>query len=98
MDEWCERNATFDGILYDSPIDRVAIQQVSTVWTRSFFWPFPRNVSLDMLKAGYATVYEQAGAEYDGLLLEFRKAEEQARCFCAASAVWGLSYPTSALT
>ncbi|KAJ3190082.1 putative endonuclease lcl3 [Gaertneriomyces sp. JEL0708] len=52
---------------------------VSMVWVKSWLPPFRRNVSLEMLRAGYAVVYEQAGAEYDGQYEKFVAAEKRAR-------------------
>lgn len=43
-----------------------------------FWWP-PRNLSLDMVRAGYATVYESSGAEYGGLRKQLVQAESRAR-------------------
>ncbi|KND00603.1 uncharacterized protein SPPG_03730 [Spizellomyces punctatus DAOM BR117] len=66
-------------------------RMVCMAWTYRPFWPFLRNVSLDMLQAGYATLYEQAGAEYDGMLLKFQKAEMKARA--SKKGMWGSSEP-----
>lgn len=49
-------------------------------YVRHLPFPFPRrNVSLEMLKAGMATVYTAKGAEYGGMLAKFKKAEQKAR-------------------
>ncbi|KAK9893351.1 SNase-domain-containing protein [Cystobasidium minutum MCA 4210] len=34
---------------------------------KPFFWPWRKNVSLEMLKVGLATVYDNAGAEYGSI-------------------------------
>ncbi|KAJ3048917.1 putative endonuclease lcl3 [Rhizophlyctis rosea] len=47
---------------------------VSMVYVRPWYWPFRRNVSLEMLKAGHATLYEQFNAEYGGMEDQFRAA------------------------
>jgi endonuclease YncB( thermonuclease family) len=38
-----------------------------------------KNVSVEMVRSGWATVYTQAGAEYDGKLKEMQRLEEKAR-------------------
>ncbi|KAF8927400.1 putative endonuclease lcl3 [Dissophora ornata] len=38
-----------------------------------------KNVSIEMLKQGYAQIYRQAGSEYGGLLKEFEKIEAHAK-------------------
>ncbi len=49
-------------------------------YVRRLPFPFPRrNVSLEMLKAGLATVYTAKGAEYGGMLAKFERAEQMAR-------------------
>jgi endonuclease YncB( thermonuclease family) len=48
-------------------------------------WGFRRDVSLEMAKAGWAELYDNAGAEYGGLESELRSAVEIARyvlCWC----------------
>jgi len=41
---------------------------VGMVWVRKpVFWPFRKNVNLEMLKRGFATVYAQSGAEYGSI-------------------------------
>lgn len=40
---------------------------------------FKRNLSLDMVIAGYAVVYRGGGAEYFGMEKQLREAEEIAR-------------------
>ncbi|KAJ3166056.1 putative endonuclease lcl3 [Geranomyces variabilis] len=52
---------------------------VCTVEYRSWLPPFRKNLSLEMLKAGWATVYTAKGAEYDGMLERFQKAEADAK-------------------
>jgi endonuclease YncB( thermonuclease family) len=42
-------------------------------------WGFRRDVSLEMAKAGWAEVYDNAGAEYGGLEKDIRKAVEVAQ-------------------
>jgi endonuclease YncB( thermonuclease family) len=42
-------------------------------------WGFRRDVSLEMAKAGWAEVYDNAGAEYGGLERDIRKAVEVAQ-------------------
>lgn len=44
-----------------------------------FFWCPPRSLSLDMLKAGLATMYLGAGAEYGGLEGRMKEAEKKAK-------------------
>jgi endonuclease YncB( thermonuclease family) len=39
----------------------------------------PKNVSLEMVQAGYAILYEQANAEYHGLFEKLQVAEQTAR-------------------
>lgn len=34
---------------------------------RPIFWPFRKNVNVEMLKRGLATVYAQSGAEYGNI-------------------------------
>ncbi|MBW0523048.1 hypothetical protein O181_062763 [Austropuccinia psidii MF-1] len=43
------------------------------------FLPFTRNVSLEMVKAGLATVYRSAGAEYGNFLSQLESAEVKAK-------------------
>ena len=45
------------------------------IWT----WTGRKDVSLEMVKAGLATVYVQAGAEYGGIEQELKQAEEKAK-------------------
>lgn len=40
---------------------------------------FKRNVSLEMVQAGQAVVYSQAGAEYNGIEQQLRDAEQKAQ-------------------
>lgn len=49
-------------------------RMVATVWVRHWFL-FWKNVSLEMVRAGYATVYVSAGAEYGGIKEMLQKAE-----------------------
>ncbi|OLL22147.1 putative endonuclease lcl3 [Neolecta irregularis DAH-3] len=42
-------------------------------------WGFKKDVSLEMLKAGWATVYTAQGAVYGDMLEKFQRAEEIAR-------------------
>jgi hypothetical protein len=45
-------------------------------------WPFywiRRNVSVEMLKAGMASIYTSKGAEYGNYLPQLEKAEQQAK-------------------
>ncbi|KAI6250504.1 putative endonuclease lcl3 [Erysiphe necator] len=51
---------------------------VATVWIRRFL--LRRDVGKEMLKAGWATLYEaKTGAEFGGFEQEYRKAEEMAK-------------------
>ncbi|RUP50482.1 hypothetical protein BC936DRAFT_138927 [Jimgerdemannia flammicorona] len=53
---------------------------VGMAFVRRYPFPFPRrNVSLEMLRAGLATVYTGKGAEYGGILEKLKRAEEMAR-------------------
>lgn len=56
---------------------------VATVWVhrRKFpwIWPVWWNVSLEMVKAGFATIYRDTGAEYNGILRDLEAAESKAR-------------------
>ena len=56
---------------------------VSTVWVRRFqfpwIWSVWRNVSLEMVRAGFATIYRDFGAEYGGILADLETAEKRAR-------------------
>ncbi|ORY86003.1 hypothetical protein BCR35DRAFT_264397 [Leucosporidium creatinivorum] len=52
---------------------------VGMAYVRRFPWLFRRNVSEEMLKAGYATVYTQGGAEHAGLLSRFQEVEAAAK-------------------
>jgi len=49
------------------------------VYCRSGWIPWSRNVSLEMLKAGYACVYTSQGAEYSNIENELKAAEAKAR-------------------
>lgn len=40
---------------------------------------FKKNVSAEMLKAGFASIYVAKGAQYSGLLDQFKKYEERAK-------------------
>lgn len=51
---------------------------VATVWVRRWFL-LQKNVSLEMVKAGYATVYTGAGAEYGTAKDQLIRAEKWAR-------------------
>lgn len=51
---------------------------VATVWVRRWFF-LHKNVSLEMVKAGYATVYTGAGAEYGTAKEQLVRAEKWAR-------------------
>jgi len=51
---------------------------VATVWVRRFF--FRKDVGMEMLKAGMATIYEaKMGAEFGDFEEKYRKAEEIAK-------------------
>ncbi|GAA5989769.1 hypothetical protein JCM10908_002313 [Rhodotorula pacifica] len=52
---------------------------VGMCYVRNFPWLRTSNVSALMLKAGYATVYEQANAVHGGRLAEFHRLEEGAK-------------------
>ncbi|KAJ3017562.1 putative endonuclease lcl3 [Thoreauomyces humboldtii] len=62
---------------------------VCTVERRS--WGIRRNVSLEMLQSGWATVYTSAGAEYGGNLEAFKAAERKARA--AKKGMWAFKAP-----
>lgn len=50
---------------------------VGHVWVRKpFWWPRLSNVSVEMVKAGLATVYTNAGAEYGSIGRERLDREE----------------------
>ncbi|TIC17731.1 SNase-domain-containing protein [Wallemia mellicola] len=49
--------------------------QLCAKWYR----PWRKNISMELTKAGYGAIYEQDGAEYDGMLDKLRRVEEQAR-------------------
>lgn len=51
---------------------------VASVWVRRWLF-FYRNVSLAMVKSGYATVYVGMGAEYGGIRKQLEAAEQAAR-------------------
>mmetsp|Transcript_31404 Transcript_31404/g.70588 ORF Transcript_31404/g.70588 Transcript_31404/m.70588 type:complete len:157 (-) Transcript_31404:237-707(-) len=42
-------------------------------------WPFRKNLSEEVLRAGWATIYRQGGAEYGGQLARFERIEEEAK-------------------
>jgi endonuclease YncB( thermonuclease family) len=42
-------------------------------------WPFQKNLPLELLHAGHATIYRQGGAEYGGMLEAFEGAEQAAK-------------------
>ncbi len=42
-------------------------------------WIFKKNVSVEMVKAGFATIYQDAGAEYGKFEHELRKHEKEAQ-------------------
>ena len=44
-----------------------------------WLWPSWWNVSLEMVRAGYATIYRDLGAEYGGILTDLEAAEAKAR-------------------
>jgi len=44
-------------------------------------WGWRRDVSLEMAKAGWAELYDNAGAEYGGLERQLKKAVETAKSF-----------------
>lgn len=51
---------------------------MATVWVRRFI--FRKDVGLEMLRAGYATVYDaNTGAEFGEFEKKYRKVEDQAR-------------------
>ena len=57
---------------------------VATVWVhrRRFpwlWWPVWWNVSLEMVRAGFATIYRDLGAEYNGILKDLETSEHRAR-------------------
>ena len=56
---------------------------VATVWVRRskfpWLWPVWWNVSLEMVRAGYATIYRDSGAEYNGILKDLEISEVKAR-------------------
>lgn len=56
---------------------------VATVWVRRpkfpWLWPVWWNVSLEMVHAGFATIYRDLGAEYGGILKQLEAAETRAR-------------------
>ena len=57
---------------------------VASVWVlrRKFpfyLWPVWWNVSLEMVRAGLATIYRDLGAEYGGILKDLEAAEIKAR-------------------
>ncbi|TKA54851.1 hypothetical protein B0A53_02660 [Rhodotorula sp. CCFEE 5036] len=52
---------------------------VGMCYVRNFPWLRTSNVSALMLKAGYATVYEQANAVHAGRLAEFHRLEDAAK-------------------
>ncbi|KAJ3039623.1 putative endonuclease lcl3 [Rhizophlyctis rosea] len=52
---------------------------VSMVYIRPWYSPFRRNVSLEMLRTGHATLYEQFNAEYGDMESQFRKALAKAQ-------------------
>lgn len=57
---------------------------VATVWVHRrslipFLWPLWYNVSLEMVRSGYATIYRDTGAEYGGILADLEAAEIRAR-------------------
>ncbi|KAJ1907734.1 putative endonuclease lcl3, partial [Tieghemiomyces parasiticus] len=51
---------------------------LAMVYVRRWLF-FKRNVSLMMVKAGYATIYQQSGAEYGGILEQLKRAEQRAK-------------------
>ena len=54
---------------------------VANLWNRPFWWPFQNNISVLMLRAGFARIYSQAGAEYGGtkMLRIMQKAQRYAK-------------------
>ena len=70
---------------YNRVVGSVSYYPPGTLWQTLALiaWPFtswaPRSLSLDMVRAGLAMVYENAGAEYGGLREKLVKAEALAR-------------------
>ncbi|TPX60140.1 hypothetical protein PhCBS80983_g02006 [Powellomyces hirtus] len=81
-----------DKMVFITPLrtDRYG-RMVCTVERRSWLPPFKRNLSLEMLQAGWATVYTAAGAEYGGMLEKFQQAEAKARA--AKVGMWASKEP-----
>jgi endonuclease YncB( thermonuclease family) len=57
---------------------------VSTVWVHRrrwpwLWWPVWWNVSLEMVRAGFATIYRDTGAEYGGILKDLETSEARAK-------------------
>ncbi len=53
-----------------------------------FFIGKERNVSIELLRQGFACVYRQYGAEYGGMLKQFEEAEAEAKRY--KRGIWGL--------
>ncbi|KAF9174305.1 putative endonuclease lcl3 [Mortierella sp. AD011] len=52
---------------------------VSMAWYPGLMPFFKKNVSVEMLKMGYAQIYRQSGAEYGGMLSKLENLEAQAK-------------------
>ena len=61
---------------------------IGTVFLRRRIPFWPRNVSLELAKAGYAVVYKGAGAQYGGFFKRYLAAERSARL--AKRGMWKL--------
>jgi endonuclease YncB( thermonuclease family) len=65
------RRATIQLLRYDQ-----YSRAVASVYTG---WPWNSNVSVEMVKAGFATIYEDGGAEYGGFEPQLRKNLKEAQ-------------------
>ncbi len=72
----------FSIVLVDIFCIQVSITMLPRRWLPKFTTPITgRCVSIDMLRAGWATTYEQSGAEYGKWGKEtFLEAEAEAKC------------------
>ncbi|CAM9780817.1 unnamed protein product [Heterosigma akashiwo] len=57
-------------------------------------WPFRKNLSDELLKKGFATIYRQGGAEYGGRLPTFEALEQEAKE--KKLGIWSGEYETPA--
>jgi len=57
---------------------------VANVWVRRY-WFFKVNVSLEMVRKGFALVYSQSGAAYGGMKEQLEAAQEEAKSFPSSS-------------